>query len=115
MLRNKKTGQVVFLTHHNFDSYHSLAELNAEWEDYEETKEDGLDNIISLVEAYSTKDSVRYPKDVVDKLKAWKRLKDKGLKFEGWNIPVDGKGIDIFANYPSETKEDLDLLFGGEE
>ena len=51
----------------------------------------------------------------VEKLKAWKRLKDKGFRFRGWNIADDGKGITIFANYPSGTGEDLDLLCGGEE
>lgn len=38
ILRNKRTGQVVMLTHHNFDNFHSLAEINEEWEDYEETE-----------------------------------------------------------------------------
>lgn len=52
---------------------------------------------------------------VAKKLKAWKRLKDKGFRFDGWNIPVDGKGITIFANYPSGTRADLDLLFSQED
>ena len=39
-LRNKKTGEIVEATDFNIISdYNSLAELNEEWEDYEEPKE----------------------------------------------------------------------------
>ena len=72
-LRNKNGVQIA--------KYNSLTELNEEWEDYEEPKENGFDNIITLVESYSSKESERYPKEIVDKLKAWKRLKDKGVYF----------------------------------
>lgn len=61
----------------------------------------------------------------VKKLKAWKRLKDKGFEFN----PVDkyealcgnGFNIPITATMPPEAytdvevSKDLDLLFGGEE
>ena len=59
----------------------------------------------------------------VEKLKAWKRLKDKGFKFDGWTID-DGLRVSICTNTDSEGiydydkkdfKKDLDLLFGGEE
>lgn len=132
-LRNKKTGEIVeydsfYLHKVNSDGHEdfepntqTLAELNDEWEDYEEPKEDGLDNIITLVEAYSTNDSERYPKEVVEKLKAWKRLKDKGFRFTDYDYTTyNGKGCgQVFFNEVSdninEIKDDLDLLFGGKE
>lgn len=55
----------------------------------------------------------------VEKLKAWKRLKDKGIKLEGW---YDSVGDDHPDNmlfrisedaWETDTVEDLDLLFGG--
>ena len=53
----------------------------------------------------------------VEKLKAWKRLKDKGFRFRFWQN--DGT---IFFEMPrdeqewsSHTRDDINLLFGGEE
>ena len=135
-LRNKKTGEMGIVSHFDNQSiviypidenwnakgdkkygYASLAELNEEWEDYEEPKEDGLDNIIALTEAYSSNDSKRYPKEVVEKLKAVKRLKDKGFRFEAYK-PY-GTGIMFTIAHMNElaedSRKDLDLLFGGEE
>lgn len=94
--------------------------------DYEEPKEDGLNNIITLVEAYNNYDSERYPKEVVEKLKAWKRLKDKGFRFTGWDTNEGIRGVDFevpdssFSEHnhsciSDETKDDLDLLFWSEE
>lgn len=54
----------------------------------------------------------------VEKLKAWKRLKDKGFKFEGFG-EVTGytNGIAIYAKLDNsgDYADDLDLLFGGED
>lgn len=56
-----------------------------------------------------------------DKLLAWKRLKDKGIRFLGYDRYCDGHWhIDFtFDNYctgePHSASDDLDLLFGGEE
>lgn len=136
-LKNKKTGEIGEIGYigsssgkltvkpingvacESAASYSSLAELNAEWGDYEEPKEDGIDHIITLVEAYSSHDSERYPKEIVEKLKAWKRLKDKGFRFTGWKCTG---GIEFtFDNYVDKGErtesavDDLDLLFGGEE
>lgn len=81
---------------------------------YEEPKEDGLDNIITLVEAYSSHDSVMYPKEIVEKLKAYKRLKGKGFK-----ITLQGcKGNAwLQANWGNLQGDysDVLFLFGGEE
>ena len=57
----------------------------------------------------------------VGKLKAWKRLKDKGFKFDGWeDSPTeDDFGMIWFTMkakvWDIETQEALELLFGGEE
>ena len=142
-LRNKKTGEIVefrylqsdyvaplVLTIYENDkpemfTYNSLAELNAEWEDYEEPKEywridcDGeieddeyegtsFDKDCKAIGNYfETKEEAE---KALEKLRAWKRLKDKGFRFERWfqRWLVGGK-------YNDETRADLDLLFGGEE
>ena len=129
-LRNKKTGEIetacpIYVQ--NCGEYSSLAELNEEWEDYEEPKEywyiryDGCititcggadDDMKQIGNYFETKEEAE---KAVEKLKAWKRLKDKGFKpvickqgqylyFEAcWGSNYDGK------------MNDLDLLFGGEE
>lgn len=53
----------------------------------------------------------------VEKLKAWKRLKDKGFKVEGWdenhhNLGIIEFSFDMVEKNVWEFKEDLDLLFG---
>lgn len=59
-------------------------------------------------------------KKAVEKLQAWKRLKDNGFKFEG--IEKRGRHINFYQGRSYETDKqcqqamkDLDLLFGGEE
>ncbi len=134
--------------------YNSLAELNADWEDVPEEPK-GYWFIDSLGEVHKhTKDSrmldieqtaiedwhlnignhfdteEEAEKDV-EKLKAWKRLKNNGLRFEG--IKEDytrilqsqapfrtGKRYLQFnksedEDWIKENWEDLVLLFGGEE
>lgn len=165
-LRNKKTGEIgepntirhdgtVFVVtkigmpyckESILGKYRSLAELNEEWEDYEEPKPQVVYYIDRDGDIVSYK-NVEYPKRVfnteqnkeignyfetkeeaekaVEKLKAWKRLKDKGFRFD----PVDrykalcgnGFNIPITATMPPEAytdvevSKDLDICFGGEE
>lgn len=119
--------------------YDSLVELNEEWEDYEEPKEywfidyDGgiipfdrrketaTDRLMkSIGNHFETKEEAE---KAVEKLKAWKRLKDKGFRFTNYDVaePVgDGEfcGQAFFrgGNYSrAGIRADLDLLFGGEE
>ena len=139
-LKNKKTGQLgnFIINKDHFEccdldyvpEYSSLAELNEEWEDYEEPKdfwfiddegyveveseeyEKHLDEMKSIGNYFATKEEAE---KVVEKLKAWKRLKDKGVEISYWAI-ASGYEIRIFCRYSGpEIKEDLDLLFGGEE
>lgn len=145
-LQNKKTGEII-----EFDAilpvkdvagdsvahleYTSLAELNEEWKDYEEPKEqhyyieprgqvielkfgDDIDDLKEeLSEIGNYFDTREEAEKAVEKLKAWKRLKDKGFRFNCWY----GSSKDISFSIPQEiidraTAKDLDLLFsGGEE
>lgn len=142
-LRNKRTGEII-----EFDAilpvkdvagdsvahleYGSLAELNDEWEDYEEPKEywyydttkNGVDKITHLEDKgkdqaignyFETKEEAE---KAVEKLKAWKRLKDNGFKIKGWKFTPDMKQIEgnyvkIEAEVPQIliNEKDLDLLF----
>ena len=152
-LRNKRTGEIVDdIQYRNYSlsdgfgfcmngkewEYHSLAELNEEWEDYEENEyyyaitsiktDDGITKMKnthdymtafdkSIGNYFETKEDAKL---AVEKLKAWQQLKQKlidhVLKYE-----FDEMTEDIHANisftvesYPS-VGNDLDLLFGGEE
>ena len=132
-LRNKKTGEINLGDLH-LDDFDSLAELNEEWEDYEEPKDHyyiDYDGDIMIVEALDYEPKIKGMKQIgnyfetkeeaekaVEKLKAWKRLKDKGFRFDGWKCT--GSMSFTFDNYygdgqPMSASDDLDLLFGGEE
>lgn len=157
-LRNKKTGEikrVEFLAdYHNDDgteigfrvantldaySYNSLAELNEEWEDYEEPAyyyfiHDGRIGC-DAIDPYNHKSKVEERKPIgnyfetreeaekaVEKLNAWKRLKDKGFRFKYWSYKMDEPKIENHTHFmivgvceDGVRFDDLDLLFGGEE
>lgn len=160
-LRNKKTGEIGELHFVPDKEYHftvatedpadmmifkTLAELNEEWEDYEEPKEhwyidcDGevyeptrlnqfdLDRMENIGNHFSSREEAE---KAVEKLKAWKRLKDKGFRFIGIAglkgviyFCADEKYDDahiMFDEYGSSSDDlkqfnkDLDLLFGDEK
>lgn len=157
-LRNKKTGEIGYLTagrgvdHYvvaddNWKScgrYKSLAELNDEWEDApEEPKEywvvDYLEcGVDKLTYDPGSPEIDEFNKQIgnyfeteeeaeraVEKLKAWKRLKDKGFRFTGWDTNEGIRGVDFevpdsfFSEHnhsciSDETRNDLDLLFWSE-
>lgn len=136
-LRNKKTGLIVDFKKGNLVvdgnmsvRYNSLADLNADWEDYKEPKTFWYMTAWGDVKEYSQDqfainqkqaignyfETKEEAEKAVEKLKAWKRLKDKGFKFKCWY----GGSKDIWFSIPQEiidkpTAKDLDLLFGGEE
>lgn len=140
-LRNKKTGEIVEICKvcpEPFEardfSCKTLAELNEEWEDYEESKNQFFNFTPALVDntivclIVDAKCSREEAEKAVEKLKAWKRLKDKGFKFIG--VRGIGKVIDFdipepfnhvgFDEYVAGVGEkefynDLLLLFGGKE
>ena len=146
-LKNKKTGEIVKIVglsyHHDRLFYeledengtfkkeiNSLAELNEEWEDYEEPEElwsiDQFGEPINVTGLSSLQleklrrignlfESEEKTERAVEKLKAWEQLKDKGFKFGRWQF-LDGRpGIWVRGNYAPYIVDELDILFGGKE
>lgn len=148
-LRNKKTGEIVKVNNLNAfvhtdeetKIYHSLAELCEEWEDYEEPKEfwyiyagkpqradcgDILEEDFRAIgNHFETREETE---KAIEKLKAWKRLEEKGFEFRGYEIqneylvvktnfhrPLIGEELDLTLNAADSVNADLDLLLGSEE
>lgn len=138
-LKNKKTGEIVEKWPDNFVvnsgsqiyNYHSLAKLCEEWEDVPEGPKEywwiRYDGTIAHAEIgtmrftkqkeigncfYSREEAEK----AVEKLKAYKRLKDKGFKFKFYyHHPFPGDNLLVYSlSDVDECVEDLDLLFGGE-
>lgn len=158
-LRNKTTGEIGNLISTNWNEtaltimdkdgvqlakYTSLAELNTEWEDYEEPKTfftiyyDGTisefkggddEQIRDMKEIGNYFETREEAERAIEKLNAWKRLKEAGFEFKKWKHKslfsyhygtvkqIDGYKIYIEAvsNKLSDNMQDLDLLFGGGE
>ena len=135
-LRNKKTGEIREVKNILVDgmfTVNSLAELNEEWEDYEEPKDYWAIDIYSngAEDFKNSNDDVdKFNKEIgnyfetreeaekaVEKLMAWKRLKDNSWKLVYYNIATREASV-IFSTVYTITKQDrkdLELLFGGEE
>ena len=153
-LKNKKTGEIVTPEAFRFcllkgdknrgigingHWYNSLAGFAKDWEDYEEPKDyyhitsDGNNYICedtnddfdkgckAIGNYFETKEEAE---QAVEKLKAWKRLRDKGFRFyRKWNSKEPEGAfyyVEIHAKIdpvPSDIgfMKDLDLLFGGEQ
>ena len=156
-LRNKKTGKIGYLiagkgsdhyvvTNDDWDNcgeYHYLTKFNEDWEDYEEPKEIWYIDFQGTVRSASKEENDWFKENeigncfetreeaekAVEKLKAWKRLIDKGFKFEGikedytriLQHPIrTGKRYLQFnksedEEWIKENWEDLELLFGDAE
>lgn len=149
-LRDKETGEIWTLINRNEGTsavlwvsngsqtqvIESIEELASRFEDYEEPKKFWF--VDSAGEVQDTTYVTDYDKTnlrkfgnyfetkeeaekAVEKLKAWKRLKDKGFKFEGWEDSPAEDDFDMIwftmkaKVWDIETQEALDLLFGGEE
>lgn len=120
--------------------YKTLAGLYVEWEDYEENEyyyaitsikaDDGITKMKnkhndmtafdkSIGNCFETREEAE---KAVEKLKAWKRLKDKGFKVDLWDYDggnyqeriKTGRILFRVKDY-EENDKDLDLLFGGED
>ena len=142
-LKNKKTGEIInnngiSFAEGNYKTYSSLAELNDEWQDYEEPKKywfiDAFGNIVQneitkhygdeytdLTNAYENQKQIgnyfetkEEAELAVRKLKAWKRLKDKGFRFYDGDDACISYLLDPIK-WDDELEKDFDLLFGGEE
>ena len=140
------TGDILVSNIHDQEEwyhYKSLAGLNAEWEDItEEPKtfftiyydgtisefKDGDDEQIRDMKAignyFETKEEAEL---AVRKLKAWKRLKDKGLRFipeasyvkqmkeTGESMLFIACTMNDYRDFVFGDNADIKLLFGGEE
>ena len=139
-LRNKKTGEIKNVNHNHVLIHfndgetrciNSIGELNEEWEDYEEPKElyrltsygevvrfssDGISNThkrecVNIGNYFKTREEAE---KAMEKLKAWRRLKDKGFR-----ITLQGCNGNAWlqANWDilQGDYSDVLFLFGGEE
>lgn len=146
-LKNNKTGEIGYLYEHSLTQdiiivyddrgivgkYTSLAKLCEEWEDYEEPKGywsyDTIDNNVTF-NSISNEDDRKADQEIgnyfetreeaelaVRKLKAWKRLKDKGFRFiEGYLDNNDDFIIKAKLDHVGLIDQpDVHLLFGAEE
>lgn len=115
--------------------YKSLEDLCEEWEDVpEEPKEYWyISDTGDVCSSRDTESQIAvYCKEIgnyfetkeeaeraVEKLKAWKRLRDKGYYFKSWKIDKLHFSVELrVKEYDFLTKDlrhDLGLLFGGEE
>lgn len=140
-LRNKKTGEILELCCHRSgdyrEKYDSLAELNEEWEDYKEPKthwyiygaeplevDDGnwdkeFINELKITGNYF--ETEEEAKQAVEKLKAWKRLKDSGISFEvkvidgRWYLGPKVEPKPRTSDEVNDLFKDIMFIFGGEE
>ena len=143
-LRNKITGAIHDIDELPLGLYNSLAEIMGEWEDYKEPKEYWF---INDLDGKPMKCELRYcpvrdftiwiekrkqignyfeskeeADRAVEKLKAWKRLKDLGTEVLGWGVrdmPNGGNwqtiNVTLNVRAKKEPMELLDLLFNEEE
>lgn len=145
--RNKITGEISeFMVHKRIEDSEDGNPVYApfdghidEWCDYEEPKEywyidwngevcrsdihdERTEQMKQIGNYFETKEEAE---KAVEKLKAWKRLKDKGFRFEpvdryealcgnGFNIPITAT-MPPEAYTDTEVSKDLDICFGGEE
>ena len=143
-LRNKKTGEIIEIeiriVNNDYFKEHiietdkgevlTIKKLNEEWEDYEEPKEVWYIDFQGIVRSASKEENDWFKeneisnyfeteeeaKKAVEKLKAWKRLKDKGFKWRYYSMG-DGDKFRVYFSIKdgADIGTDLDLLFGGEE
>lgn len=147
-LRNKKTGEIMDdVQYRNYSTsdgfglrmdgkeweYHSIAEFNEDWEDVPEEKKGIIEVKQGLVPTcvHIVMATEEEAEKAVERLRAWKRLKDRGFRFEGIKDDYTrilqsqepfrtGKRYLQFnksedEEWMKENWEDLDLLFGGED
>lgn len=141
-LRNKKTGEIrpaearedgIYLYDRITEEWYPYGlKLLAEWWEYYTGSEnlwiiadsgeivcaekDSLtDTFLELGLAFETKEDAE---KAVEKLKAWKRLKDKGLRFLDLDIEYSDIHYEVGMEGEIDAEQivsDLDLLFGGKE
>ena len=141
-LQNKKTGEIGEITANDFNKgifcvsqpghsdvyYCSLAKLCEEWTDYEEPEKIWYIGCYGDVFCESSKDKSFHKEELgnyfssreeaekaVEKLKAWKRIKEAGAEFDGWEGYGDSIEIRLLASGGDIQTDDLTFIFGGED
>lgn len=135
-LKNKISGEIkefALFDGKGLQGGATLKSLMEEWEDYEEPKEywfidsdgevnydrdDGTpfyNNCKEIGNYFKTQEEAE---QAVEKLKAFKRLKDNGLEIKGWKFTPDMRHIkgnfvkvEVEIPYIVGNEQDLDLLF----
>ena len=74
-----------------------------------------IQNILHLKSIGNYFETKEEAEKAVEKLKAWKRLKDKGFRFVEYDTEHCGLSTIYFVYDNEIDKKDLDLLFGGEK
>jgi hypothetical protein len=115
---------------HSTHYYKTFAGLNEDWKDYEEPNEywcigpccvvvndidDGLVVDKKRKEIGNYFETEEEAEKAVEKLKAWKRLKNGGFKFKGYYLGLGGNFSIKFETGTKCNTKDLDFLFGGEK
>ena len=145
-VRNKATGEInkikihdgyinVYTNDNEFICPVTIRELNEGWEEYAEPKEywyiDGA-GVIQIDQVLSSEINMRKSignyfetredaEQVVRKLKAWKRLKDKGISFEAkvidmkWYLEPKAEPQQRAFGEAHDLFKDIMFVFGGEE
>lgn len=152
-LKNKRTGEIkefALFDGNELQDGVTLEILTKDWEDVPEEPKDfwyigdlmiicGTEGEFTTPDLASfTKKDIEKLKEIgnyflsreeaekaVEKLKAWKRLKDKGFRFDpvdryealcgnGFNIPITAT-MPPEAYTDTEVSKDLDICFGGED
>lgn len=143
-LRNKKTGEIsdfAFVRANSSIDDYTIADLTEEWEDYEETTGYwyiGFDGVVIGCVAPFDDEIVQKRKAIgnyfeteeeaekaVEKLKAWKLLKDEcNIRFDGIirdergfvkGVKIDYDRHQVTFDRMNEILDAVYLLFGGEE
>lgn len=139
--RNKITGEInEFMVHKRIEDSEDGNPVYApfdghidDWEDYEEPKEywyigqDGVifSDIDTITQDYADRlqeignyfETREEAEEAVEKLKAWKRLKDNGMTKYSFHKEKRGIDLDFYTLtiLAPRDEDSLDLLFGGEE
>lgn len=116
--------------------YDTIEALWNDWKDYKEPKKtwfiDTYGSVrdreaMTLVIGWDDKPIFEFEtkeeaERAVERLKAWKRLKNKGFRFDGYDVAHNSNGDlcgQLFYNAGDycieDVEKDLDLLFGGED
>lgn len=143
-LRNKKTGEIVKFettiyadTEDRTYEFNSIAELNEEWEDCEEPNirwyiygasplevddenwnEEFINELKDTGNYFETKEETE---KAIEKLKAWKRLKDAGVSFKPttighkWYLEPHASPENRTFKESQDLYKDVMIFFGGED